>query len=73
MTTQTATEAADLADALDAAKVSGEPVVVKIKWDQFTGFEAVACWGEGRMTQVGGRSARGVIAHLAGQIGGGEK
>jgi hypothetical protein len=71
MTTTTETEAASLADALEAAAASGEPAVVKIKYDPFGGYEAVACWGEGRTTQVRGRSARGVIEHIAGQLRGG--
>ena len=71
MTTAETETTIDLADALEAAAASGEPAVVKIKYDPFGGYEVVACWGDGRTTQARGRSARGVIAHVAGQLRGG--
>lgn len=62
----------DLAEALEAARVSGASGLIRIHWDAL-GYHVVACWDDGRLEQAKGTSARGVIEHVAGRMTGGGK
>lgn len=62
----------DLADALEAARASGNAVVVNLSWSPATGqWKAVSHWGAMQHAIVAGQTARGVIGAAAVQLRGG--